>query len=59
MYWVDITYRQRQPQGFDTPKTQCERTRNGPFSTRERAETFASSVANTTAVLEALIVEEG
>jgi hypothetical protein len=59
MFWAIITYRQRQPHGADVPKTECETTRNGPFVTQQAAEHFAASVANTTAVFEARIIEEG
>lgn len=59
MLWVDITFRGRGPSGSDLPRTQCEQSRSGPFSTVEAAELFAQSVANSTAVLECRVVEEG
>jgi hypothetical protein len=58
VYFVDITYRQRLPNGVDAPRDKCERTLNGPFATRESAERYAASVANQTAVLQATIVEK-
>ena len=59
LLYVDIVYRQRDPRGCDLPKAQCEKTRNGPFTASERAELYASSVANQTPVFETSIVEEG
>lgn len=52
MLYVDITYRQRQPNGVDAKRQDCEKTINGPFTTRESAERYAASVANQTAVLQ-------
>lgn len=58
MIYVNIRYRQRQPHGVDVAKRDCERTRNGPFTTRESAERYAASVASQTPVFETEITEE-
>jgi len=57
-YYVLITYRQRQPNGQDLPRVQCEKVRNGPFTSAASAEQYAASVANQTAVFQAEIVCE-
>ena len=56
--YVRVTYRQRQPNGQDVPKSSCETTRSGPFTTPESAERYAASIASQTPVFEAAIVEE-
>lgn len=58
MFYVDVIYRQRQPNGVDLPKDKCERTTNGPFTSRESAERYATQVCNQTAVFETVIREE-
>lgn len=50
MWYAEITYRQRSPNGTDLAPSRCEKTVNGPFTTAEAAERFATSVADGTPV---------
>jgi hypothetical protein len=55
MFYVDVTYRQRDPRGVDLPFDKCECVRSGPFLTAEAAEKFATSLAGQTPVFSASI----
>lgn len=57
VFYVDVTFRQKGPDGRDLPRERCETSVNGPFTERSRAEHYAASVANTTAVFQAVIRE--
>ena len=58
MFFVHTTFRQRLANGVDAPRASCLKTTSGPFTSRERAELYAASVANQTAVLSSTISEQ-
>jgi hypothetical protein len=59
MIFVKTTFRQKDRSGSDLSQDRCESTYNGPFSSREIAEKFAVSIANSTAVFRVSIEELG
>ena len=57
--FVGITFRQRAPNGgADLPLDKCETQESGPFTTREAAERFATSTADTTPVYRVVFTEK-
>lgn len=58
LIFAKITFRQRAPNGQDLPLSQCETQESGPFTSREAAERFATSTADTTPVYRVEFVQK-